>query len=248
MCNCSSTSMHKTPMTSYSMQNRLRKQLSHTLRMANKAQQKLREVADDDDETAGGITQLIEEALNKHEAIRAEMGTYGVTVPMSAGLTDSLSTPGGTVGRKMQMERQVGDIQEACKQLQVCHTANPVPYDFRPALQPSPTPPSQYWPRASAVCACAVKVVILCHRIRAVHGCAPLSSAGVDGQPCAREIASRPATTMLCYSRWFHLETTCSPPCAYPVHVLTYTTRHRRVTGCCAHRTNGLNKPRTCRR
>ena len=90
--------------------------------MANKAEQRLREVddVDEDDITPGGITQLIEEAMHKHDAVRNEMGAYGITAPMTPGATDGLSAAliGGT-GRKMQMERQVGDIQEACKQLQV---------------------------------------------------------------------------------------------------------------------------------
>ena len=101
------------------LQKRLQKQLNSTLRMANKAQQKLQH-GDDDEDTVGGITQLIEEAMNKHEQVRHEMGSHGVTVPMSTAVTDSLSTALHTgTGQRMAMERQVGDIQEACRQLKV---------------------------------------------------------------------------------------------------------------------------------
>jgi hypothetical protein len=95
--------------------------------MANKAQQKLAEVGDDDDETVGGITQLIEEAVHKHEAVRSEMGAHGVTMPGPM-VTDSLSTTLTGTGRRMQMERQVGDIQEACKQLKVCLRESHIPH------------------------------------------------------------------------------------------------------------------------
>jgi hypothetical protein len=88
--------------------------------MTNKAQNKLADVHDDDEDTVGGITQLIEEAMHNHEAVRSEMGSYGVNMPTGTAVTDSLSTALTGTGRRMQMERQVGDIQEACMQLKVC--------------------------------------------------------------------------------------------------------------------------------
>lgn len=118
------------------LQKRLRKQLDSTLRMANKAQQKLQQ-GDDDEDTVGGITQLIEEAMGKHEQVRNEMGSHGVTMPMSTAVTDNLSSVlhAGT-GQRMAMERQVGDIQEACRQLKVCASTMPAPASSKPPLLP----------------------------------------------------------------------------------------------------------------
>lgn len=102
------------------MQQRLREHLDLTMRAAQHAEKVLRSTDIGDEDAADGMTQLIDDVTKKHDNIRHEMGQLGVTVPIShtAGLSEALTTGAGTgAGRRMQFERQIVDIKEACVQL-----------------------------------------------------------------------------------------------------------------------------------
>lgn len=102
------------------MQQRLREHLDLTMRAAQHAEKVLRSTDIGDEDAADGMTQLIDEVAKKHDMVRHEMGQLGVTVPISqtAGLSEALTTGAGTgAGRRMQFERQIVDIKEACVQL-----------------------------------------------------------------------------------------------------------------------------------
>lgn len=90
------------------------------MRAAQHAEKVLRSTDIGDEDAADGMTQMIDEVTKKHDNIRHEMGQLGVTVPIShtAGLSEALTTGAGTgAGRRMQFERQIVDIKEACVQL-----------------------------------------------------------------------------------------------------------------------------------
>jgi hypothetical protein len=105
------------------MQQRLWEHLDLTMRSAQHAEQVLRTTDINDEDAVEGMTALMDEVLRKHDGIRNEMASHGVTVPMAP--TADLSQAMGPTGRRMAFERQIGDIKEACVQvlqLPVCVT------------------------------------------------------------------------------------------------------------------------------
>lgn len=88
------------------------------MRAAKHAEKMLRTTNVHDDDAVEGMSQLIEEVSRKHDVVRTEMAQLGVTIPIAqtAGMSEALNSTTG--GRRMQFERQIGDIKEAC--VQVC--------------------------------------------------------------------------------------------------------------------------------
>lgn len=102
------------------MQQRVRHHIDATLRDAKEADKALRRANVEDEDVVDGITRLIDEVVAKHDGVRRELESYGVELPPPlAGLTDGLTANMGTAGYRMQLERQIGDVQQACVLLKV---------------------------------------------------------------------------------------------------------------------------------
>jgi hypothetical protein len=100
------------------VQQRLWEHLDLTMRAAQHAEKVLRTTNVNDDDAVEGMSQLIEEVVRKHDGIRSEMAQHGVTVPIAPTTDMSQSLGAGQGGRRMAFERQIGDIKEACVQVQ----------------------------------------------------------------------------------------------------------------------------------
>jgi hypothetical protein len=100
------------------VQQRLWEHLDSTMRAAQHAEKMLRTTNGNDDDAVEGMSYLIDEVSRKHDVVRAEMAQLGVTIPIAqtAGMSEALNTTGG---RRMQYERQLGDIKEACVQVRI---------------------------------------------------------------------------------------------------------------------------------
>lgn len=99
------------------VQQRLWEHLDLTMRAAQHAEKVLRTTNVNDDDAVEGMTSLIDEVARKHDGIRNEMASHGVTVPIAPTTDMSQSLGGGHGGRRMAFERQIGDIKEACVQV-----------------------------------------------------------------------------------------------------------------------------------
>jgi hypothetical protein len=97
------------------VQQRLWEHLDLTMRAAQHAEQVLRTTNINDEDAVDGMTALIEQVARKHDGIRNEMASHGVTVPVAP--SPDMSQALGPTGRRMAMERQIGDIKEACVQV-----------------------------------------------------------------------------------------------------------------------------------
>lgn len=87
------------------------------MRAAQHAEKVLRTTNVNDDDAVDGMTALIDEVSRKHDGVRNEMASHGVTVPIAPTTDISQSLGGGQGGRRMGFERQIGDIKEACVQV-----------------------------------------------------------------------------------------------------------------------------------
>lgn len=100
------------------VQQRLWEHLDLTMRAAQHAEKVLRTTNVNDDDAVDGMSALIDEVARKHDGVRNEMASHGVTVPIAPTTDMSQTLAGGQGGRRMAFERQIGDIKEACVQVQ----------------------------------------------------------------------------------------------------------------------------------
>lgn len=101
------------------VQQRLWEHLDLTMRAAQHAEKVLRTTNVNDDDAVDGMSALIDEVARKHDGVRNEMASHGVTVPIAPTTDISQSLGGGQGGRRMAFERQIGDIKEACVQVRL---------------------------------------------------------------------------------------------------------------------------------
>jgi hypothetical protein len=92
------------------------------MRAAQHAEKLLRTTNVNDETALEGMSALIDDVARKHEGIRKEMASHGLSAPiaLTGGMSQTLGDSQG--GRRMVFERQIGDIKEACVQVLLLHT------------------------------------------------------------------------------------------------------------------------------